>query len=82
MKLEVTCAKFNGTGACASIEDDDGYSLTVAEGRNYTSKYACTLAAKRLRDAADRLDILANESEPFKSATHQRINAMRKAESV
>ena len=82
MKLEVTCAKYNGTGACASIEDDDDNSFTVAEHRNYTAKQACAIAARRLREAADRLDVLANEPEPFKFATHQRINAMRKADAA
>lgn len=80
MKLEVYCSKYNGNGASVSIENDDECSLEISCGYNYTAKYACEIAAKRLREAADRLDVLAKEPEPFKHQTHARINAMHRGE--
>lgn len=80
MKLEVHCAKYNGNGASVRIENDEEDCLEISCGYNYTAKYACELAAGRLREAANRLDILARDPEPFKITTHQRINAMRRGE--
>ncbi len=72
MKLNISLSFFNGHSASAHIADSDDNSLEIALKGN--PKPACREAAKALRQAAARFDLLADEDEPFKVTTHARIN--------
>jgi len=74
MKLDVSLSLYNGNVSCASVETKDGDRLCIAEGYNLSAKAACKKAAKDLRDAAARFDLLAKEAEPYKCVTHTKIN--------
>ena len=76
IKLNISLAKFNGTGACASISDENDDDLLIyAAPWEPDPAAACAAAAARLRDAADRFDKLATMKKPFHEATHNKINA-------
>ena len=72
MKLKISLARHNGSRALARVEDGDERDIELADCA--TPKAACLKAAKALREAADRFDILAQESEPYHGKTHDRIN--------
>lgn len=76
MKLNVSLSKNLSGGAIARVEngDDDSFDLT---GPVVSPKSACARAAKILRAAADRFDLLAYEERPYHDDTHRRINAMK-----
>ena len=74
MKLNVSLSIYNGNGSCASIESKDDHSFRLAEGYSLSAKAACRKAAKDLRDAAARFDLLADEKDPYHRLTHQKIN--------
>jgi hypothetical protein len=77
MKLKIWLAKYNGTGSTAHIENGDEDDLTIAGGSGTDAKKACLSAAKALRDAAARFDLLALEAEPYQQTTHRRINSTK-----
>lgn len=72
MKLFISLAVLNRSAAQAIIDLDDGISIDL--DRSKSPREACQNAAKTLREAAIRFDLLANESEPFLAMTHDRIN--------
>ena len=73
VSLALNGCENNGFVAC--IEDDDGLSITlIDEPSEATVASACAEAAKKLRDAATRFDILATATDPVKSKTQDRIN--------
>ena len=74
MKLKVVLSKFNDTGSIAHIANDDDYTMDVAVGVATKPKAACMAAAKALREAAARFELLAQEAEPYQCKTHTRIN--------
>jgi hypothetical protein len=80
-KLKVSAAILNGTGVSVSIEekdeDDCGDSIALVERLVGSPQKACKKAAEILRDAANRMDVLAEEPTEliFKEKTHVRINA-------
>jgi hypothetical protein len=72
-KLRVSLA-YGVTGeAFASVANDEDDSIDVAGGR--TPAAACRAAAKALRAAADRFDLLAAEREPYHVTTQDRVNS-------
>ncbi|MBF4990659.1 hypothetical protein [Methylophilus sp. QUAN] len=72
MKLFISLAILNGSSAQAIIDLDDGISIDL--DRSKSPREACQNAAKTLREAALRFELLAKESEPFQASTHERIN--------
>lgn len=72
MKLKISLARHNGSSALARVENYDERDIDLADCA--TPKAACLNAAKALRDAADRFDLLAQEPEPYHGKTHDRIN--------
>lgn len=77
MKLKIWLAKYNGTGSVAHIENGDEDDILIAGGRTTAPKKTCLAAAKALREAAERFELLALEAEPYNMATHRRINAAK-----
>ena len=77
MKLKIWLAKYNGTGSTAHIENGDEDDILVAGGSSTAPKKACFAAAKALRDAAERFELLALEAEPYHQTTHRKINAAK-----
>ena len=82
MKLKIWLAKYNGTGSTAHIETGDEYDIQVAGGQATSPRKACLAAAKALRDAAARFELLALETEPYHQRTHRRVNTARIAQSA
>lgn len=76
MKLKISLAKSGGDELCpiATVEDEDGMSIDIAGGDGLTPRRACLSAAKSLRDAASRFEMLAREREPYQGKVHDRIN--------
>jgi hypothetical protein len=75
MKLNAILSKLNENGCAAIIETDDGDYLHIAANRTYPATGpVCKKAASKLRELANRFDKLASEPEPYKEATHTRIN--------
>ena len=72
MNLKISLARHNGSSALARVEDSDERDIELADCA--TPKAACLKAAKALREAADRFDLLAQEAEPYHGKTHDRIN--------
>ncbi len=72
MKLKISLARHNGRSALARVENDDELDIDIADCS--TPRAACLKAAKALREAADRFDLLAQEPEPYHGKTHDRIN--------
>ncbi|MBI2307545.1 MAG: hypothetical protein HYU78_09595 [Rhodocyclales bacterium] len=74
--LKIHLSKNLGSGgatACIANEHED--EIYVAGGRTVSPKRACLNAAKRLREAAARFELLAKEGKPFHEDTHRKINA-------
>lgn len=72
MKLKISLARHNSISALARVEDGDERDIELSDCA--TPRAACLKAAKALRDAADRFDLLAQEPEPYHGKTHDRIN--------
>ena len=73
--MKISCSSYGGRGSSAEIESNHGYnSILVVDGRNYSAKKACLLAAKRLRVLAARFELLAQEREPYNFKVHSKIN--------
>ncbi len=69
------CVGKGGSGYVPSIESDDD-SMWLAEAWECrTPQEACAEAAKRLREAAARFELLAKEKMITYKATHDKINA-------
>lgn len=64
----------NPTGGSIVYLDDDFSSLQLLETSNPDPAYACKQAAERLRQMAARFELLAQEPQPYKEATHKKIN--------
>ncbi len=85
MKLLVSLACYNGRGSSASIEIEDedgcGDSIHIVEGFSYSPQETCRRAAKKLREAAARFDLLAGEKKDliYKCGTHNRVNCKKMA---
>ncbi len=80
MKIHISLSIYNGSGSSASMEVADGGwddSVTLASGERMGAKTACKLAAKRLREAANKFDALALETDPYNRNTHIKINKAR-----
>ena len=82
MKLHVSLAILNGNGVSAGVESssDDFDSLRLNESYSMSPQKACRNAAKKLRDAAARFDLLAefNRDKIFKRSVHATINNSKK----
>jgi hypothetical protein len=72
MKLKISISRHNGSSALARVEDGEDRDIELADCP--TPKAACIKAAKALRDAAARFELLALESEPYQCKVHDRIN--------
>ena len=81
MKLEISLSILNGDGVSAGVNSssDDFESLRLNESYSMSPQKACRDAAKKLRDAARRFDLLAKHKRKtiFKKYTHDEINAIR-----
>lgn len=64
-------------GATATIANENDDEIEVAGGRTVSPKRACLNAARRLRLAAGRFELLAKNDKPFNEATHRTVNAIR-----
>lgn len=71
MRLEISLARCNGQSAVAAIQSEDD-ELEICE--RSSARTACLDGAAALRRAAARLERLAEEPEPYKAATQDRIN--------
>jgi hypothetical protein len=79
--MRVELAKYNGTGSVALLVSSDEFdTVELVKGKSLSAKQACRQAAERLRDAANRFERLAEEAEPYKSETHDRINRKGRSE--
>jgi hypothetical protein len=70
-------------GFVASIEDDDSGVIWLTDNPAETSAVeACAEAARKLRDAATRFDLLAKKRNPAKGDVQDAVNraAFAKAE--
>lgn len=74
MKLTVSVARYNGTGSIAHVEDHEERSIEVAGNLTMTAEKTCLQAAKSLRAAADKFELLAKEAAPYNGNTHDKIN--------
>lgn len=77
MKLKIALSKYNVDGSMATIENADGFDINVCGGVSVNAKNACLGAAKALRDAAARFELLALEDAPYQAKVHARINATK-----
>ena len=81
MKLEVSLSILNGEGVSAGVNSssDDFESLRMNESYSMSPQEACRNAAKKLRDAAHRFDLLAEHKKKsiFNRKTHDKINRIR-----
>lgn len=72
MKMRIYLALHDGRSSRATIDDSDGLEIEISS--RSTPKAACLKAAKVLRDAANKFELLSNEPAPFNCETHDRIN--------
>lgn len=75
MNITVSCSRYNGPNAfCASIENEEDMESVTLSIEARSAKAACSEAAAKLRDLADRFDLLARERNPCHVDAHRRIN--------
>lgn len=75
MKLKIAISLLNESGSLARLENDDMDSVDFCESNtSQDAKKLCMKAAKELREYAARFEMLANEPNPFKEATQNRVN--------
>lgn len=75
MKLQIAISKLNESGSLARLENDDMDSVDFCiSNTSQDAKKLCLKAAKELREYAARFEMLANEPDPFKEATQNRVN--------
>lgn len=72
MKLKVSLSYGVMGEALPSVEGRDMDRLDLAKAP--TPRAACRAAARALRQAAARMDLLGDQPEPFREATHRRVN--------
>lgn len=74
-KLKVTLAKYNGEGACVSVENWEGDSLMLhITPWDSDPAVCCKEAADILRETIHRLETLATMKKPFHEATQKKVN--------
>ncbi len=78
MKLKITLNRLHRGGSCAVIHNEDGTLAIVERASDIGGKETCLSAARALRAAADKFELLAQEPDRHKAATHDRINTGRK----
>lgn len=76
MKLMVKLSHFDSLsiGSLAKLETLDGSCIEIVGSEKMTPKTACKQAAKALREAAARFDLLGKDREPYLKMTRDRIN--------
>ncbi len=77
MKLSISLASLNGFGAMAGIESTGGVfedQVDIAGSEEATPAEACLAAAKALRLAARRFELLAGTTNPLKADVQTEIN--------
>lgn len=74
-KLQVKLSYGVNGEAYAMLEDDDGTWVDL--GKGMTPRQVCNAAAKRLRQAAERFELLARQKEPFAEKTQAMVNRTR-----
>lgn len=81
MKLKISLASQAGFGAVASIETSGpfGGDIDVAGDMDTSPAKACADAAKALRAAADRFDVLATQERPLSAVVQRQVNAAKPA---
>ncbi len=75
--LHITLAKYNTNGNYSEVKNDDGETIRIVEngaGGEAMAAEVCLSTARALREAATRFELLAKEREPYKLATHNKIN--------
>ena len=73
-KLQAVLMRYNKRGVVAVVEDSaEMDSVTVATMRTPSPRKACEQAADRLERLARQFRALADEDEPYKEVTHNRI---------
>lgn len=75
MKLSINLYFRNGRAALATVEDENGQEADLAA--RTSPKAACLSAAKTLRTAAARFELLAQEAEPYQHKVQQAVNRKR-----
>lgn len=64
-ELSIALSRYNSEGLCASIEDQDGDSITIHVDRcSDDVEFVCRHSAKQLRLLANAFDILATMHNP------------------
>jgi len=75
MKMKIAISLLNDHGSLARLEDGEGRSVELIESNSSRdAKRLCQRAAKELRACALRFELLAEEPDPFKVTTQDRVN--------
>lgn len=76
---KITLLRWNSSGVYVGLEDDDGDDGICLARSNTSSNAmdACVEAVKRLRQLADKFELLAAEEDPYSSDVQCRINNRR-----
>jgi hypothetical protein len=75
MKLSINLYFRNGRTALATVEDECGHEADLSERKS--PQAACLSAAKALRTAAARFELLAQEATPYQHTVQQAVNRKR-----
>ena len=80
LNIKVIGSKVKNYGCWIGIEqdDDNGGYITIAGSKNTTIEKVCEIAAIRLRDLADKIDLITKEKNPFDRGTIKKINKRKK----
>ena len=74
-KLKISLAKYNGKGACVSLENWNGDTLDLhITPWNSDASVCLKEAADILRETIHRLETLATMKKPFHEATQKKVN--------
>ena len=74
-KLKVSLLKYNGKGACVSVENWNGDTLDIHITPCDNDPAVCLKeAAEILRETIHRLETLATMKKPFHEATQKKVN--------
>jgi hypothetical protein len=78
VKTSIELALYHPDGAVANIVDyEEDTARIVLNKRSRCAKDTCEEAAKVLRELALRFELLAQEEDPFKASTQDKINKIQ-----
>ena len=75
--MRIELAKLTSSGGSASVLDDHGEgSVAVVILPRTTPQDLCMEAARELREAAEKFELLAAEANPYSAETQDKINGV------